>query len=215
MAAGSATATIILTAANDVHAEDDETVTLTLVDLADYNLGSPAAGTVTISRNDFVVIVATDATSNYNLKEGSLRQAIENANFFTGTTDTVTFAIPAVVPIVLADALPAITDSIFMNGWSQGGASYAGPPLIDIRGSSVAGPIVGLLLDNVANSTIRGLRINGFGNGGRGMRITGANARNNWIYGNHIGVQAENGVGLIVAPAPPSTALAAMPTGRG
>jgi hypothetical protein len=62
---GSATATITLTPINDILAEDDETVVLTLTPNAAYVLGAASSATVTISSEDLpqVSIVATDANA--------------------------------------------------------------------------------------------------------------------------------------------------------
>lgn len=83
-AAGSATATFGLFVLGDLHAEDDETAILTLNVSTSYDVGSPASGTVTIERNDFLVINTNDSG------EGSFAQAVANANYFA-TADTITF----------------------------------------------------------------------------------------------------------------------------
>jgi uncharacterized repeat protein (TIGR01451 family) len=83
--AGSATGTLVLTAVNDVPAEADELVQLSVVDAASYDPGSPSSATATIVRNDFVVTNTNDSG------EGSLRQASDNANNIAGA-NTITFA---------------------------------------------------------------------------------------------------------------------------
>ncbi|MDX1428668.1 MAG: DUF4347 domain-containing protein, partial [Rhodothermales bacterium] len=82
--------------------------------------------------------------------------------------------------IQLGSALPAITDSVVIDGTTQSG--YTDSPVIELDGSSVGGD--GLSLDS-DGSTIRGLIINGFG--GRGVDVTGSS---NVIAGNYIGVDA-------------------------
>ncbi|MBN9519147.1 hypothetical protein J0H58_11610 [bacterium] len=61
---------------------------------------------------------------------GSLRQAILDANLNPGP-DTVAFAIGAagsLQSIELVGGLPPVTDSVVIDGFSQGGPGYAGPP---------------------------------------------------------------------------------------
>ncbi|MBK9745744.1 MAG: CSLREA domain-containing protein [Chloroflexi bacterium] len=82
--AGSATLTVNLAAVDDVDAEADNTLTLTLVDQAAYNLGATTSSTATIPANDTVVTNLNDSG------EGSLRQAVTNANAFP-SSDTITF----------------------------------------------------------------------------------------------------------------------------
>ena len=82
--AGQASVAVNFAAADDADAEADNTLTLALVDGADYNLGAPASSTATIPANDLVV------TNTNNSGDGSLRQAISNANAFAGD-DTITF----------------------------------------------------------------------------------------------------------------------------
>ncbi|HCF29540.1 MAG TPA: hypothetical protein DEV81_20585 [Cyanobacteria bacterium UBA11049] len=75
---------INLTALNDIAAEANETVKLNLVADDAYLLGTKRAATITIARNDTIVI------NTNNNGEGSLRQAIENANLFAGA-NTIDF----------------------------------------------------------------------------------------------------------------------------
>ena len=70
---------------------------------------------------------------------GSLRQAILDSNAATGATNTIEFDIPGsgVQTIVPLSPLPAITNPVLIDGWSQPG--YAGTPLIEIDGSQAGG----------------------------------------------------------------------------
>ncbi|MFN3981595.1 MAG: hypothetical protein ACK4SA_14555, partial [Caldilinea sp.] len=118
---------------------------------------------------------------------GSLRQAILDANANPGA-DVITFAIGAIgsqQTIQPTSALPTITDPVTIDGWSQGGSGYTGPPLIELNGALAGSSVVGLNI-NSGGSTVRGLVINGFtGTNGAGIRLqTGGG---NWIYGNYIG----------------------------
>ena len=102
-------------------------------------------------------------TNTNDSGSGSLRQAILDANANPGA-DTITFAIGAtgsqqiIQPI---SALPTITDPVTVDGWSQGGAGYSGPPLIDLNGALAGNSTVGLNI-TAGSSTVRGLVINGF-----------------------------------------------------
>ena len=84
--AGSASTTINFAALIDsAGAEADETVTIDL-SLGSYHLDTPSSATATIPANDLTV------TNRNDSGEGSLRQAVLNANAFS-TDDTITFSI--------------------------------------------------------------------------------------------------------------------------
>jgi len=126
-------------------------------------------------------------TTTANSGAGSLRQAILDANANPGA-DTITFAVDAPgsqQTIQPASALPAVTDPVTIDGWSQGGAGYTGPPLIELNGALAGGNVVGLTITG-GGSVVRGLVINGFtGSFASGIRLqTGGG---NWVYGNYIG----------------------------
>jgi CSLREA domain-containing protein len=150
----------------------------------------------------------------------TLRAAIEQLNAIPGA-DTINFGIGASgssqTIAVGSTALPQITDPVTIDGLTQGGTGYSGPPLIELNGA--ASPGDGLTAS--AQTTIRGLVINRFpgtavnlvsgpagstvednfigtsaagnenaGNGGGGVR-TYAGAvviQNNVISGNNFGV---------------------------
>ena len=111
---------------------------------------------------------------------GSLRQAILDSNAATSGTSTIDFAIPGqgVQTIAPISPLPAITNSVLIDGFSQPG--YAGTPLIELSGSS-AETADGLTITG-SDVTIRGLDINSFSQGA-GIHITGTGATDNWVYG--------------------------------
>src|SRR5207249_1160666 len=71
---------------------------------------------------------------------GSLRQALLNANAFAGT-ELIRFAIgeQGSQTITLESPLPTITEPVLLDGWTQGGTSYEGPPLIALDGSLAGG----------------------------------------------------------------------------
>ncbi len=81
---GMASADLLLTAVDDIQAEAAETVQLNLLTGSTYAMGSSRIGTVTIAQNDFMV------TNTKDSGEGSLRQAVMNANAIAGA-NTITF----------------------------------------------------------------------------------------------------------------------------
>jgi hypothetical protein len=117
---------------------------------------------------------------------GSLRQAILDSNAAIGSTDSIDFHIPGkgVQTIEPASPLPAITNPVLIDGFSQPG--YAGTPLIQIDGSQDAAGGDGLLITG-PGVTVRGLDISGFAQGVAGIHITGASATGDWVYGNFVG----------------------------
>ncbi len=115
---------------------------------------------------------------------GSLRQAILDANANPGA-DTIVFAIGAPgssQTIAPTSGLPALTDPVILDGWSQGGPGYTGPPLIELSGSAIGATVRGLDIRG-GDSLVRGLVINDFPCDG--MRLV--DAGNNWVYGNYLG----------------------------
>ncbi|MEM6805093.1 MAG: right-handed parallel beta-helix repeat-containing protein, partial [Bacteroidota bacterium] len=89
---------------------------------------------------------------------GSLRDAITLANARLGK-DTISFNIPTVgvKTITLQSNLPAISDSLLIDGSTDSG--YSGQPLIEINGDNVVNDIFELL-PTAANSEITALILN-------------------------------------------------------
>ncbi|MCU0499205.1 MAG: right-handed parallel beta-helix repeat-containing protein [Anaerolineae bacterium] len=132
-------------------------------------------------RATFTVNSTLDA-SDANIGNGScststgvctLRAAIEEANFTTGT-DTINFNIGSglqtITPTIGGGSLPIINRPVIINGTTQNG--YTGTPIIQING--------GLTLTG-GNSTVRGLIV-------RTIRLQ--TNGNNLIYNNFIGTNA-------------------------
>ena len=117
---------------------------------------------------------------------GSLRDAINLANAASGLA-TVDFAIPGdgVQTISPLSPLPAITDSMLLDGFSQPG--YLGAPLIELSGQSI-GISDGLTITG-AGATIRGLQIDDFATG-TAIVLTGSGAFGNTIEANWIGTDS-------------------------
>src|SRR5262249_896729 len=110
--------------------------------------------------------------------------------------DSITFQIrgTGVQTIMPLSALPPITRSVLIDGFSQPG--YSGTPLIELSNGGQAGPCDGPMITG-SNVTIRGLDINGFSAIRRsvinwfsvsaGIHLTGTGATGDWIYGNFLG----------------------------
>ena len=150
-------------------------------------------------------------TNTNNSGANSLRLALEQNNLAGG--GFVKFAIGAqgstqTIPVT-GTPLPGISRTVFLDGWSQGGNSYLGPPLIEVDGAAIANTI-GLNI-SAGDCIIRGLAVNAFpGVGGMGVGIgffDQASLRN-WVYGCYIGVgldgitpRANGQIGVWLAPA--------------
>ncbi|NJM48687.1 MAG: DUF4347 domain-containing protein, partial [Alkalinema sp. RU_4_3] len=196
---GVQTVTLTLTPVDDIAAEAAEVLQLNLVADPAYGfVTATSTATVTIAPNDTVV------TTNADGGEGSLRQAILNANATAGP-DTISFKIAGtgVQTIRLQSALPDITGPTIIDGTTQTG-STAALPLIAIDGTNVAAAgSNGLNLKGDGND-IRGLVIQNFT--GSGIAITGSNntigstAPNaNQILTNAVGVTVTAGTGNIIS----------------
>ncbi len=131
-------------------------------------------------------------TNEANAGEGSLRQAIADANSIPGT-DTVTFAIPGEGPhvIQLASELPAVTEALTVDGYTQAGSSpnssangLNGSLQLVLNGESAGFGAAGLRLQAVS-CVVRGLVIQGFN--ASGIVLTAADAV---IAGNFIGTDS-------------------------
>ena len=149
-----------------------------------------------------VTSVANNTTVNGSV---SLREAITSINNGAnlnadvvaagayGTGDTINFNIPAagvqtinlaLSPPSSSGALPALTRTVVIDGFSQPGSSF-GTPLIELNCTGGAGLVNGLNLTNVSNALVRGLVINRCA--GSGILISGTSATNNRVQGNFLG----------------------------
>jgi hypothetical protein len=159
-------------------------------------------------------IVTTTADSG----PGSLRQAIIDTNAHPGV-DFIDFKIPGsgVHTIKLASALPAITDTVTIDGYSQPGSMpntlpAADNAVIDVEIDGNGMNVNGLVINDVMNCSISGLSLVDFGSGGSldvgGIAILGQSADGNAIGGNFLGVLPDgttadaNSDGIILAGDP-------------
>ncbi len=160
-------------------------------------------------------------TSTADSGPGTLRAAITAANRMIGpATIGIDFVIGtpgSAQTIKLTSPLPAISASVRIDGTSQGGDNYSGPPLIELNGTS-AGPNASGLELTGNNSVVEGLTIDHFaqdgivlrdkaagntiggtaagagnvlsGNGNDGIELVGRGTVQNLIEGNFIGTNA-------------------------
>ncbi len=124
-----------------------------------------------------------------------------------GTNDTIAFNIAGagVHTITPASFLPTITTPVFINGYTQPGASMNtlavgnnAVLLIELNGANTTGIAIGINLGG-GSSTVRGLVVNRFGSnagaflGSSGIRL---GSDNNVVAGNFIGSNATGSAGL-------------------
>lgn len=136
---------------------------------------------------------STVVTNTNNGGAGSLREAINCSNATAGT-QTISFNIPGagVQTIVPVSALPILSDSVTIDGYTQPGSAanslFEGSNArlrIELNGDFAPASVNGLTLGG-GNSNVRGLIINGFD--GAGVVLQSANS--NGIAGCFIGTNA-------------------------
>lgn len=124
--------------------------------------------------------------------EGSLRQAILDANNSPGLNE-IHFSIgTGPQTITPKSVLPRIDDAVTIDGGTQPG--YAGKPIIELNGAQTVN-VDGLLIFHGAQSTIRGLVINRFDGYGIADVSTGFNTIQNCHIGTNIAGNADLGNG--------------------
>jgi Domain of unknown function (DUF4347)/Calx-beta domain/FG-GAP-like repeat/WD40-like Beta Propeller Repeat len=157
--AGVAAVQLTVTAVDDTAAEPAEVVQLKLVADPLYATRNVANATgITIADQD------TNVTSLADAGEGSLRQAILNANATPGP-NLINFLLPGTgaQTINLVTVLPDITDAVTIDGTSQAG--FTNQTIVTLNGAGITTAVNGLTLrgDGIQ---VRGLAIRGFlGNG--------------------------------------------------
>jgi len=155
---GSTYVDITLTPIDDISAEPAETVQLDINPDAAYTVISPSNAAVIIDTNDFVV------TNTNDRGEGSLRQAIENANLLGGAP-TITFDATVTGTIALTSTNDQIDISSEMTIQGPGAKvlSVSGGNLSRVFGINTGDTVT------ISGLTIRDGRT--FSGGGAGIRI--------------------------------------------
>lgn len=156
------------------------------------DLFSPRQQASGLAAATFTVINTDDSGA------GSLRQAILDANANLGQ-DTITFNIPGpgVHTIIPTTALPDVTDSVVIDGYTQPGASANtladgdnAVLLVELNGSNIGGAInfAGIQI-NSSNCVVRGLVINRFPGAGISLSSSAvpSTSTSNTVEGNFIG----------------------------
>jgi hypothetical protein len=140
-----------------------------------------------VSAATFTVLTTSDSGA------GSLRQAMTDANAAPGP-DAIVFNMPGigVKTIVLASPLPALVETVTIDGYTQPGAlantladGNDAVLLIEIDGTNATGDGCGIRL-NASGSTVRGLVLNRFPFSAVCARVGGGHV----ITGNFIGTDA-------------------------
>ncbi len=167
-------------------------------------LDSRPAHAVTLTVNSRV----DPGTGGCNSTQCTLREAINTSNGLP-TTDTIEFAIPddTAVPgievktISPASQLPAITDNVAIDGYTQQGAVENSATTnannavlkVELSGANAPQAADGLTVSGAGatNTTIEGLVINGFGDDGLSIGAPAAK-----VVGNFIGTNAAGDVDL-------------------
>ncbi|MDQ5944013.1 MAG: trimeric autotransporter adhesin [Patescibacteria group bacterium] len=168
-----------------------------------------AFGAVFVARANAATFTVTNTNDS---GAGSLREAINdaNSNGNPATMDVIEFTIAGTGPhtITLATALPALTQKVTINGYSQPGASantavapnpLNGTLVIEINGENVPGDGAapgassGLNI-SAADCVVKGLSIYNFGGVTDGGALNGAIAvlaADAIVQGNYLGVRAD------------------------
>ena len=150
--------------------------------------GFPATYTVD-STGDGADSSTSDGVCDDGNGSCTLRAAIGQAN--AGTGAVINFNIPGsgARTINPASALPAITKPVFIDGYSQPGAS-AGTVLIELAGTSAGMDTNGLILSG-KGSYVRGLAVNSFD--GNGIVLQG-NSGGQVLLGNMLGTDTAGSI---------------------
>gem|GEM_PF-2277770 len=169
-----------------------------IVDIGNYDT---TCTTCTVSLVASLSGSSVEVTNTNDSGPGSLRDAIINANACPGW-DTILFNIPGPGPHTISplSPLPFFTDTVFVDGYSQPGATPATAIVqADLRivlDGSLAGNASALVFDRISDCEVAGLCINrwdGFVNTGSGIRLVGT-ARTH-IHGNYLGTDV-SGTGI-------------------
>lgn len=195
--------TVSINLGDDTEYEGPETVNLALTNATgSASLGTTNTATLTINENDslpaaLVVNTTNDIDDGYCTSQHcSLREAINAANQSAGA-NTISFNIPGqgVMTITPELNLPAVTDQLTIDGYTQPGAQANtlasgtnASLLIELDGGLITAETTGVGIDLMAgSSTVRGLVVNNFNLAGLRSQ---SNAGGNLIEGNFVGTDS-------------------------
>ena len=153
--------------------------------IADFELYSEEPFTFEFTVNstgDGADSSTTDVTCDDGSGNCTLRAAIQQANVLSSGVIKFNITGTGTRTISPASTLPTITKPVFIDGYSQPGASD-GTLLIELDGASAGTDVDGLTLSG-KGSVVRGLVVNGFE--GNGIVLQGSDG-GQALVGNHIG----------------------------
>ncbi len=140
-----------------------------------------------LTLRDALTAISTQAASG-NAIAGTASNIVQFAIGNTGSVQSINVGSGNVLA-----ALPALTHQVVIDGRSQGGVGYSGPPLIGLNGASAGANADGLEFDAGSDgSQVDGLVIQQFG--ANGIEINGASG--NLITGNYIGTDVAGATSL-------------------
>ena len=187
--AGADTIDLRMSPRDDVQAEAAETLRLSIT----ANATNSAYAISTTDNTSTATILANDTvvTNTNDSGEGSLRQAIINANTFVGA-NTISFAISGtgVQTIALQSALPVISDVVTIDATTQPG--FTNTPLIVLDGTTAGTTTSGLQI-TAGGSTIKGLAVKNFAQDGILIGTQGSNT----IQQNDLSANKGSGVAIV------------------
>ena len=187
--AGADTIDLTMTPRNDVQAEAAETLKLFVT--ADATTSGYAVSTSDNTATTTILANDTVVTNTNDSGEGSLRQAMINANAFPGA-NTISFAISGsgVQTIALQSTLPVISDGVTIDGTTQTG--FVNAPLIVLDGTAAGATTSGLHI-TAGGSTIKGLAVRNFAQDGILIDTQG----NNTVQQNDLSANKGSGVAIV------------------
>lgn len=173
------------------------------------------AGIITANSAHAAIFVVSNTNDD---GAGSFRRAVEDANDRLGP-DLIKFDISGTgiktitlqVDFAGIHSRIDIVDTVIIDGWSQGGGNYQGPPLIELRCVGTANSCLAFITDefrpsDASNSLLRGIIISEAG--GRALNISGTASQpvdHVTVQGCYIGTNASGtgaghvgGVGILM-----------------
>ncbi len=173
--------------------DGSETVTLPFEVTSGARIKVEAVGNVFYDVSDSFIVESLHVTNTADSGRGSLRQAILDADDWpSGATIPLEISGSGVRTIQVASQLPAITKPVILDGWDLGGATYTGPPLLELDGAGCPDVSQGVSCDGLTvqadNTFINGLIVRGFS--GNGIVLRGAAAYAGSVQNCYVGTDA-------------------------